>query len=153
MSVDENIFIGPYMRVWPPKETFETNILCCSSAECPRYAQPQHATAHFCPQCGSPITNTAFPQERLIDLYELFRTKLGNGDLFARITETPEEGMVIVLPNLGGQGGIHHLDTIETPFQDYMGCFDHPDWERVAAVFDEMKIRYEKCQGILQWYN
>lgn len=151
MSVDENHFVGPYLRVWPPIESVRETIQSCPKENCPQHGK--RVWTKCCAECGSPILDVGFPCERQLDLYEFFRSRFANGDLFQRLTETDEKGLVIVLPNRRDQGGSHLDEGVETEIKDYMSCFDFPDWVKVIEAFDSCNIKYEKRQGILHWYN
>lgn len=59
MSVDHNLYVGPYAVCQNSEITGARSIALCSKKSCKNYKQ--ELTSHFCPDCGSEVNESRIP--------------------------------------------------------------------------------------------
>ena len=161
MGMSENLFHGPYRRVWLPDEEYENSMRVCSNEGCINHKK--NLDSKCCPECGSVVEDIKYKNTCQVNLDEFLEEELGDCDLFVEV-EPRDTDYVLVVPNMvSRQGGQHFEDDPKTEivsysregsFTDsYLRWFEKEDWQRLIKVLAEKSIKHECMVGVLKWVS
>jgi hypothetical protein len=139
MSISQIVYIGPYFKVYMPKEKYTDG-----SGRCPICGEA--SWAKFCKNDGSQIN--AVEKERMADFYKFCESAFGNGDQFA--TSNDSGDYKIVIANLPNQGGIYISEEGEyTIPNNYLS----DDWQRLMDALQKAGIDFETHFGVVSFFR
>lgn len=139
MSISKTVYIGPYLRVYMPKEKYKDG-----SGRCPTCGETSYAK--FCKNDGSEIQEVE--KECLSDFFDFCESVFGNGDQFA--TANDNTNYKIVIANLPGQGGLYIEDEREYKIpNNYLS----DDWQKLIGALQKARIDFESHYGIVSFFR
>jgi len=154
MGVEQNFFIGPYLRVWVPQEKVEDKVKTCINKDCSNY-RTKGLLANFCPECGRETMSVVFPRVVSLNLWVLLEETFSDGDMFEYLDLNPDPYILVIPNNLETQGGINPREEkgIEFSYPKDYSDFEREDWKKLTELLEIKKIKYEKCIGVLYYLS
>ena len=159
MSIDRNLYVGPYICIWMPEIKYKYNIETCSNESCREHKR--YINSRYCPTCGNMVSDQEFEEERVQELHEFLTVEFDDGDMFRGVKAGHSLDYAIAAPNRPEQGGLYFEDENDVEIINFLKMpvdmieveFEKRDWRHLTAILDSKKILYEKRIGILQWYS
>jgi len=168
MSVNTNIYVGPYLRIPAGKKTIlKKDIMACSTKRCPHYGQ--ETSTKFCGLCGSNIAKMNVKEKVDLDastMWSMLDEKFGDVGLYN--TDSMSTGGEVLLPS-GDWPSADLFDTeaIESEGLDFsteksMSQIIEKDinwfnskFRKELVFIGEMvgEKNIKVCWGVHQWYN
>lgn len=143
MGSDLNVYVGKYLKVWLPTEKEEEYNWRCKV--CGTYGSKNC----FCEECGAKLEPVL--TDCMIDHYDFCEEVFCGEDKFLGVIDDDND-YVFVMPNCKAQKGGVFIDNLDTeaplPNDKLTG-----DWIVLMDAYDERGIKYEKKEGILQWWD
>jgi len=144
-------YLGPYLKVWPPEIDYESTMKTCTSTSCKNHGQ--YLRSNFCEICGSTIDTCKITGKTHLSLHDFLAHTCGDEDLFGVVRPDDEEFSYLI-SNSNLQGGDHIESFGDYPLPDpSIDQFGHNDWTIVCGFLDVKQIKYEKCCGVVFYYN
>lgn len=140
----QDVYIGPYLRVWMPKEKS-----MAFPSRCKHCKEPVQYKANFCPHCGLPIAYEEV--EYLPSFGNYCEEKFGDPDLF--------RGMRIAGLDYILVGGNSEQEYAIFTAHDDIGEYDLPPrdfsgtWEDLKNALTADGITFEERYGAVVYYS
>ena len=148
MSVDRNIYIGWYLKVWMPKETVDSG-----KATCQECGNSYYGSINFCSECGGRLVpetteepccfedyiEEAFGEEQY-EFYNAYRDPYTYRDF------------VIVMPNVESMDWGKYVD--EYALEQAININDpelEPKWKRLVERMESDHIKYAVKCGVVNY--
>lgn len=140
MGTYKSVYVGGYVKVYPPKEDIQYTISTCDNKTCRNHKRDlQHSK--FCDACGSGIKPCTFVTSKSKNMHEYIYDKFKNEDMFQvvyqeNLCDHDNENFVLLLPNHERQGGI------------FIGTHEHGEFPFHKRVKDQML--FEEWQALIK---
>lgn len=150
MSNYDCYYVGPYVKVYPPKKEYTRSRRTCINNECSDHGK--HLPYNpFCAKCGHAIDLCDVHSVEPESMYDFLNDELEE-DLFT-VVNIDHKKYQIFISNSNGQGGTHTEDYGDYPIADDTSCFDKGDWATLIAKLEDKSYNFEKKIGLVSYYN
>ena len=149
MSNYDCYYVGPYVKVYPPKKEYTSSMKTCTNNECSDHGK--FLVTSFCGKCGSPVNICPVTTIEEESMFNFLNDELEE-DLFTVICIDGKKYQIFI-SNHEYQGGAHTEDYGDYPITDDTSCFDKGDWAKLIAKLEEKSYKFEKNIGLIYYYN
>lgn len=144
-------YLGPYIKVYPPKVTYTDNIYTCNSHDCKEHGK--HLSGNnFCNLCGSPVAMSPVLRNSRVNMTDFLEEEFNDCDMFC-VIHLDDKDYQLLIGNREEQGGIHINDFGEYSLPENTNFFEHTDWARTIAKLKEIGYKFEIKVGLVAYYN
>jgi|WetSurMetagenome_2_1015567.scaffolds.fasta_scaffold277042_2 hypothetical protein len=154
MGYDNNVYVGPYIKVFLPKIDVTTKKITCPVETCAGHGKTL-SNVKFCSDCGAAVTHCSFTRMETLSIHDFINVQLGNSEIYFvlykdELSSYVQEEFCILLPvdkealRLDQHNcGEHRLPVYKEDIFD--GVYD----KLLFKAFDRHSIRYEKHFGCI----
>ena len=148
MSVDRNIYIGWYLKVWMPKKVVLSEMATCQNCD-----NSYYGSINFCPECGNKLIPGATEEQRCLEEY-IEETFGEDQNEFYNVYRDPytDRDFVIVMPNVESMDWGEYVD--EYALEQAININDpelEPKWKRLVERMESDHIKYAVKCGVVNY--
>jgi hypothetical protein len=159
MSVNLNIYVGPYINILSRTKDVEVEFNVCSNVFCYKNAEEEPIDGKFCGECGSPTVKAKQTHSGTFDLGKMMMDELGDWDFLISVNSYGSNETAFLVGNHERQGGkqLKMNDGVPQAF-DFLATaenlsFDESDWFKASEMLVKHKIQHEMCYGTVSWWS
>ena len=143
-------YVGPYVKVYPPKKEYTRSMRTCTNNECSDHGK--HLPYNpFCAKCGHAIDLCDVHSVEPESMHNFIDEELEE-DLFEVVCIDGKKYQIFI-SNCKEQGGTNVDDYGDYPVTEDMSFFDKGDWANLIAKLEEKSYKFEKNIGLVSYYN